>query len=399
MTEARADALAVDGIEAGYFRDVPILNGASLRVGRGEMVTIVGPNGAGKSTLVRVVIGLLEPWAGTVRVDGDDVTGRKPHVVVRRGVGYVAQRDNVFGTMTVWENLELGSLALRAGDAAERSAAMLELFPRLAERRSQPAGTLSGGERQMLALARALMADPALLILDEPSAGLSPVAVDLIFEKIGEINARGVTILMVEQNARRALAMSHRGYVLDGGQNRFEGTGPGPPARPEGRRPVPRRRGRGLAAEHEERSADARLEAEVLRDLRRPQAVDEPHDDREVVDVVEHEDRVGERRGLPRQEEVVVERRDEAGACVLRLAQDRAELVRRGLPLVRGRAVPAVGRRHEHEDAVGRIEVGLGVLHGRTSVPGVCEILKPPSTCCTVARLRHTARTRRQEAS
>jgi neutral amino acid transport system ATP-binding protein len=221
-----ADALLVDAVEAGYFRDVPILNGASLRVGPGEMVTIVGPNGAGKSTLVRVVIGLLEPWAGTVRVGGEDLTGRKPHTVVRHGVGYVAQRDNVFATMTVWENLELGALALRKGDSGERSAAMLELFPRLAERRNQPAGTLSGGERQMLALARALMADPRLLILDEPSAGLSPAAVDLIFGKIAEINAGGVAILMVEQNARRALAMSHRGYVLDGGQNRFEGAGP-----------------------------------------------------------------------------------------------------------------------------------------------------------------------------
>ena len=226
MADAAVDALAVDAVEAGYFRDVPILNGASLRVGAGEMVTIVGPNGAGKSTLVRVVIGLLEPWAGTVRVEGEDLTGRRPHVVVRHGVGYVAQRDNVFGTMSVWENLELGALGLRAGDPAERSAAMLELFPRLAERRSQPAGTLSGGERQMLALARALMADPRLLILDEPSAGLSPAAVDLIFGKIAEINAGGVAILMVEQNARRALAMSSRGYVLDGGQNRFEGAGP-----------------------------------------------------------------------------------------------------------------------------------------------------------------------------
>jgi ABC-type branched-subunit amino acid transport system ATPase component len=226
MAEAIADALVVDDVEAGYFRDVPILNGASLRVGRGEMVTIVGPNGAGKSTLVRVVIGLLEPWAGTVRVEGEDLTGRKPHAVVRRGVGYVAQRDNVFATMTVRENLELGVLALRGGDPSARTTAMLELFPRLAERRSQPAGTLSGGERQMLALARALMADPALLILDEPSAGLSPAAVDLIFDKIAEVNAGGVAVLMVEQNARRALAMSHRGYVLDGGQNRFEGAGP-----------------------------------------------------------------------------------------------------------------------------------------------------------------------------
>ncbi|HET7367837.1 MAG TPA: ABC transporter ATP-binding protein [Gaiella sp.] len=225
MAEAPADPLVVDSVEAGYFRDVPILNGASLRVGPGEMVTIVGPNGAGKSTLVRVVIGLLEPWAGTVRVEGEDLTGSKPHVVIRHGVGYVAQRDNVFATMTVWENLELGALALRGGEQGERSAAMLELFPRLAERRSQPAGTLSGGERQMLALARALMAGPRLLILDEPSAGLSPAAVDLIFGKIAEVNAGGVAILMVEQNARRALAMSHRGYVLDGGQNRFEGSG------------------------------------------------------------------------------------------------------------------------------------------------------------------------------
>ncbi|HEX5582774.1 ABC transporter ATP-binding protein [Gaiella sp.] len=226
MAETAADALAVDGIEAGYFRDVPILNGASLRVGRGEMVTIVGPNGAGKSTLVRVVIGLLEPWKGTVLVAGEDLTGRKPHAVVRRGVGYVAQRDNVFATMSVRENLELGVLSLRDGDPSARTEAMLELFPRLAERRSQPAGTLSGGERQMLALARALVAGPALLILDEPSAGLSPAAVDLIFAKIAEINAGGVAVLMVEQNARRALALSHRGYVLDGGQNRFEGPGP-----------------------------------------------------------------------------------------------------------------------------------------------------------------------------
>jgi len=226
MAEAAGvEALAVDGIEAGYFADVPILNGASLRIGPGEMVTIVGPNGAGKSTLVKVVIGLLPPWTGTVRLCGEDVTRRKPHAIVARGVGYVAQRDNVFATMSVAENLELGALALRSGSAASRQAAMLELFPRLAERRGQPAGTLSGGERQMLALARALMADPELLILDEPSAGLSPAAVDLIFAKIAEINATGVAVLMVEQNARRALAMSHRGYVLDGGQNRFEGPG------------------------------------------------------------------------------------------------------------------------------------------------------------------------------
>ncbi len=221
-----SDVLAVEGVQAGYFADVPILNGVALTVAPGEMVTIVGPNGAGKSTLVRVVIGLLKPWAGSVRLRGEDVTGSKPHAIVGRGVGYVAQRDNVFATMSVEENLELGALAHRGADPGERLAEMLSLFPRLDERRRQPAGTLSGGERQMLALARALMAAPEVLLLDEPSAGLSPLAVDTIFEKIGEINASGIAILMVEQNARRALAMSHRGYVLDGGRNRYDGSGP-----------------------------------------------------------------------------------------------------------------------------------------------------------------------------
>ena len=225
MNDSNGHVLSIQGIEAGYFPDVPILSGVAVTVGAGEMVTIVGPNGAGKSTLVRVVIGLLPPWKGTVHLRGEDVTGNKPHAVVARGVGYVAQRDNVFPTMSVMENLELGALPLRSGDTSTRLAAMLDLFPRLRERGGQPAGALSGGERQMLALARALVADPQVLLLDEPSAGLSPVAVDLIFEKIAEINASGIAVLMVEQNARRALAMSHRGYVLEGGRNRFEGTG------------------------------------------------------------------------------------------------------------------------------------------------------------------------------
>ena len=218
--------LAVEAVEAGYFSDVPILNGVDVVVRDGEMVTIVGPNGAGKSTLVKVVIGLLAPWAGSVRLNGEEIAGRKPHAIVARGVGYVAQRDNVFATMSVEENLELGALLRRVPGGAERMAEIFELFPRLAERRRQPGGTLSGGERQMLALARALMADPDVLLLDEPSAGLSPVAVDVIFEKIAEINRSGIAILMVEQNARRALAMSDRGYVLDTGRNRFEGRGP-----------------------------------------------------------------------------------------------------------------------------------------------------------------------------
>jgi len=233
VAEVSEQVLSIEGIIAGYLPEVPILDGVDVRVAPGEMVTIVGPNGAGKSTLVKVVIGLLSPWAGSVRLRGEDVTGRKPHAIVARGVGYVAQRDNVFATMTVDENLELGALTLRQGMPGERLAAMHELFPRLAERRRQVAGTLSGGERQMLALARALMASPDLLLLDEPSAGLAPIAMDLIFEKIAEINASRVAILMVEQNARRALAMSHRGYVLDTGRNRFEGPGPDLLANPE----------------------------------------------------------------------------------------------------------------------------------------------------------------------
>ncbi len=225
MADAPATVLAVEGVVAGYFADVPILNGVDVAVARGEMVTIVGPNGAGKSTLVKAVIGLLRPWAGKVLLDGDDVTGRKPHTIVAKGVGYVAQRQNVFPTMTVMENLELGALGLRKGASASSEADTFELFPRLKERRRQLAGTLSGGERQMLALARALMAKPDVLLLDEPSAGLAPMAMDIIFERIEAINAGGVAILMVEQNARRSLAISHRGYVLDTGRNRFEGSG------------------------------------------------------------------------------------------------------------------------------------------------------------------------------
>lgn len=226
MTDERHPILTIEEIEAGYLADVPILNGVSLKIGAGEMVTIVGPNGAGKSTLVKVVIGLLKPWAGRVRLRGDNVTGQRPHAIVARGVGYVAQRDNIFASMSVEENLELGALPRPDLDASSRINAMLDLFPRLADRRHRASGTLSGGERQMLALARALIAEPEILLLDEPSAGLSPVAVGLIFEKIEEINSAGIAVLMVEQNARRALAMSHRGYVLDAGQNRFEGEGP-----------------------------------------------------------------------------------------------------------------------------------------------------------------------------
>ncbi len=217
--------LKTNGVVAGYTPEVDILNGVDMVVNEGEIVTIVGPNGAGKSTLMKTVFGLLTPRQGTVELEGDDVTGKAPHSITRLGVSYVAQLDNVFPSLTVRENLELGAIAGGDGSVDERVDHMYELFPRLAERTTQAAGTMSGGERQMVAMARSLMPDPRLVLVDEPSAGLAPAFVDAIFEKLVEINQLGVTILMVEQNAKRALAMSDRGYVLDLGKSRF--TGPG----------------------------------------------------------------------------------------------------------------------------------------------------------------------------
>jgi neutral amino acid transport system ATP-binding protein len=215
--------LATDGVVAGYVPEVNILEGVSISVAEGEIVTVVGPNGAGKSTLIKTIFGLLKPREGRVVFRGEDIGGRKPHTITRKGMSYVPQLDNVFPSLTVDENLELGSLDRSRTN--ERIAQMHGLFPRLGERRTQVTGTMSGGERQMVAMARALMPEPRVLLLDEPSAGLAPAFVDAIFEKIGEINRSGVTIVMVEQNARRALGMSDRGYVLDLGANRFEGSG------------------------------------------------------------------------------------------------------------------------------------------------------------------------------
>jgi ABC-type branched-subunit amino acid transport system ATPase component len=215
--------LSTDGLVAGYIPEVDILNGVDLAVNEGEIVTVIGPNGAGKSTLIKSIFGLLPPRRGRVFLRDEDLRGLRPHLITRRGMSYVPQLDNVFLSLTVEENLEMGALEQRKAD--ERIKAMYELFPRLGERRSQAAGTMSGGERQMVAMARALMPEPQVLLLDEPSAGLAPAFVEAIFEKIEEINSHGVTIVMVEQNARRALAMSNRGYVLDLGQNRFEGPG------------------------------------------------------------------------------------------------------------------------------------------------------------------------------
>jgi len=217
--------LQTEGVVAGYTAEVDILNGVDMEVRDGEIVTIVGPNGAGKSTLMKAIFGLLNPREGTVTLGEDDVTGQAPHSITRKGVAYVPQLDNVFPSLSVRENLDLGAIAGGGGSVDERVDRMYELFPRLAERSNQSAGTMSGGERQMVAMARALMPDPVLLLVDEPSAGLAPAFVDAIFEKLVEINESGVTVLMVEQNAKRALSMSDRGYVLDLGKSRF--TGPG----------------------------------------------------------------------------------------------------------------------------------------------------------------------------
>jgi neutral amino acid transport system ATP-binding protein len=215
--------LRADDLVAGYVPEVDILNGVSLEVREGEVVTVIGPNGAGKSTLIKTIFGLLRPRRGRVRLRDEEITGRKPHDITRSRMSYVPQLDNVFPSLSVTENLEMGSLdSSRTPQQIER---MFELFPRLGERTEQVVGTMSGGERQLVAMARALMPDPQVLLLDEPSAGLAPAFVDAIFDKCGEINRTGVTLVMVEQNARRALAMSNRGYVLDLGTNRFQGSG------------------------------------------------------------------------------------------------------------------------------------------------------------------------------
>ncbi len=217
--------LAVSDLVAGYVPGVDVLTGVTVSVGRGELVTLVGPNGAGKSTLIKSVFGLLRPREGRIELRGESIAGRRPHAIARKGMSYVPQRANVFPSLSVEENLVLGALGRRGSDRRVRATRMYELFPRLAERRSQAAGTMSGGERQMVAMARALMPEPDIVLLDEPSAGLAPQLADAIFEQVAEINRAGTTILMVEQNARRALALSHRGYVLDLGRDRFEGPG------------------------------------------------------------------------------------------------------------------------------------------------------------------------------
>jgi ABC-type branched-subunit amino acid transport system ATPase component len=217
--------LDVRQLVAGYTKEVDILRGVDVTVHTGEIVALVGPNGAGKSTLVKSVLGLLRPRDGEIRLHGQSIRGLPPHVVVRRGIGYVAQRLNVFASLTVHENVLLAARLVEKRERVGRTAEMYDLFPALAAKRSQVAGTLSGGERQMVAFARALLPRPELLVLDEPSAGLAPRMLDLVFETTVRLNNAGVTIVLVEQNARRALAIASRGYVLDAGATSFHDTG------------------------------------------------------------------------------------------------------------------------------------------------------------------------------
>lgn len=216
--------LVARDLVAGYLPGVDILRGCSVEVAEGELVGIIGPNGAGKSTLVKTIFGLVKVRSGSIMLGEADITSLPAHKLVAAGVGYVPQRENVFGSLSVEENLRMG-LYLRPEAWEERWAFVTEMFPRLGERATQRAGLLSGGERQMLAMSRALMMDPSVLLLDEPSAGLSPANQDLIFEQVRAICDTGVSVLMVEQNARRCLQICDRGYVLDQGTDAYTGTG------------------------------------------------------------------------------------------------------------------------------------------------------------------------------
>ena len=221
MTET---VLRTTDLIAGYIPGVDILNGCSIYVDKGELVGIIGPNGAGKSTLLKAIFGQVNVRSGTIELNGGDITGLKADKLVSRGVGMVPQNNNVFPSLTIEENLEMGSYQ-KPKMFKERLDFVTDLFPELGKRLKQRAGALSGGERQMVAMSRALMMNPSVLLLDEPSAGLSPVRQDETFINISIINKAGVSVLIVEQNARRALQICDRGYVLDQGRDAYSGSG------------------------------------------------------------------------------------------------------------------------------------------------------------------------------
>jgi branched-chain amino acid transport system ATP-binding protein len=214
----------VENVTAGYLPGVNILNSANLVAAKGELIGIIGPNGAGKSTLLKAIFGQVKVREGSIRLNGDDITGLKADKLVARGVGFVPQTNNVFQSLTIEENLQMG-LFQKPKIYAERLEFVTGIFAELGKRLKQRAGSLSGGERQMVAMSRALMMDPAVLLLDEPSAGLSPVRQDDAFIRVSDINKAGVTTIMVEQNARRCLQICDRGYVLDQGTDAYTGTG------------------------------------------------------------------------------------------------------------------------------------------------------------------------------
>ena len=213
-----------NGIAAGYIKGLNILQGIDMIINEKEIVSIIGPNGAGKSTLLKAIMGIINISGGRFFIDGVEKTNTPTHQIVKEGVGYVPQVENVFPSLTIEENLEIGSWSIDTS-IKQSISKIFDDFPMLKERRKDKAGNLSGGQRQILALARALTTSPKILLLDEPSAGLSPVAIKEVFEIVKEINLKGVAILLVEQNAKRALNFSDRGYVLDQGRNAYQGKG------------------------------------------------------------------------------------------------------------------------------------------------------------------------------
>jgi branched-chain amino acid transport system ATP-binding protein len=224
LAGAEGALIRADELIAGYLPGVNILNSADLYCKDGELVGIIGPNGAGKSTLLKALFGLVRVNTGTVTLAGEDITNRRADALVTKGIGFVPQTNNVFPSLTIQENLEMGAYQ-RPKSFRKRFDFVGELFPALIDRRHQRAGSLSGGERQMVAMGRALMMEPSVLLLDEPSAGLSPVMQDEVFVQTRKINKAGVSVIMVEQNARRCLQICDRGYVLDHGRNAYTASG------------------------------------------------------------------------------------------------------------------------------------------------------------------------------